>query len=47
MGETGQGGGEVVEKFAVGPAPADPDLYRRAIGRFATGVTVAVRTTTP
>ena len=31
----------MVEKFAVGPAPADPDLYRRAIGRFATGVTVA------
>ena len=31
----------MVEEFAVEPAPADPDLYRRAIGRFATGVTVA------
>ena len=31
----------MVKEFAVEPAPADPDLYRRAIGRFATGVTVA------
>lgn len=31
----------MVEEFATEPVPADPDLYRRAIGRFATGVTVA------
>lgn len=31
----------MVEEFAAEPTSVDPDLYRRAIGRFATGVTVA------
>lgn len=31
----------MVEEFAAEPVSVDPDLYRRAIGRFATGVTVA------
>nr|WP_306238880.1 flavin reductase family protein [Ornithinimicrobium cryptoxanthini] len=41
MVETGQGGAGVAEEFAAEPTSVDPDLYRRAIGRFATGVTVA------
>ncbi|WP_256840997.1 flavin reductase family protein [Ornithinimicrobium cryptoxanthini] len=31
----------MAEEFAAEPTSVDPDLYRRAIGRFATGVTVA------